>query len=149
MRPFGRGATWDEVNMTDQQPVGAAKRPSSVRRKSVQVASEDWIRTGPLPTGQNIPLLVRPALDGVDLIDWAGNNRARVDALLLEHRALLFRGFPIASVADFEEFVRATSTGDPLEYRDRSTPRESRGRKAYTSTVYPADQTIRLHNEGT
>ncbi len=135
--------------MTTQPKGPGGKTLPAAHRRSVQTSTQDWIRTGTLRGGEKIPLLVEPALDGVDPIAWANNNRARVDALLLEHRALLFRDFPIKTVADFEEFVRATSTGEPLAYRDRSTPRENRGQKAYTSTVYPSDQIIRMHNEGT
>ncbi|HCF26247.1 MAG TPA: taurine catabolism dioxygenase TauD, partial [Cyanobacteria bacterium UBA11049] len=35
------------------------------------------------------------------------------------------------------------------EYRDRSSPRHEVGEKIYTSTDYPAEQSIFLHNEGT
>ena len=43
----------------------------------------------------------------------------------------------------------ATSNGELLEYRDRTTPRTTEGNRIYTATVHPADQTISPHNEGT
>ena len=88
-------------------------------------------------------------MDGVDLADWAGSDRGGLDALLLEHRALLFRGFGVRDVAAFERFIAASSDGNKLEYRDRTTPRETRGHNVYTSTVHPPEERIHLHNEGT
>ena len=98
---------------------------------------------------QAIPHSIHAPDSQTDLAQWAASRHAALDELLLEHRALLFRGFNVGSVDDFERFVSASSNGDRLAYRDRSTPRENRGQQIYTSTVYPPDQTIHLHNEGT
>jgi len=118
------------------------------RRKAVRISTSEVIRTSRLED-KEIPLVVEPAVGGVDLVDWATNNRDRVEQLLLEHRALLFRGFNTKSVASFENFIAATSDGILMEYKDRSSPRHAVGEKIYTSTDYPPDQTIFLHNEGT
>lgn len=85
----------------------------------------------------------------VKLADWAATNRAHIDACLLEHRALLFRGFPVKTADDFQAFVHATSNGPLLEYKDRSTPRYEVADGVYVSTIYPNDQRIHPHNEGT
>ncbi len=126
----------------------ASKSIGSIRRKSVGTSEQDLIKIGKLGQG-TIPCLIEPAIEGVDLIEWATHNRDRVEELLSEHRALLFRGFNINDVDTFQNFVSATSDGQPLEYRDRSTPRTTKGNRVYTSTVHPADQRINLHNEGT
>jgi len=110
---------------------------------------EHGATVAPLLPDRAIPWVVRPQRAGDDLAEWARRTAGLVDTLLLEHRALLFRGFSVRDLADFERFVRTVSTGEPLEYRDRSTPRETRGARIYTSTIYPPDQTIHLHNEGT
>lgn len=112
------------------------------------MAQNALVKTEPLVPGK-IPLVARPTADGVDLLEWARSNQEHIEKLLMEHSAILFRGFHVTSAAAFEEFARITSEGDLLEYRDRSTPRQSRGDKVYTSTVYPANQRINLHNEGT
>jgi alpha-ketoglutarate-dependent taurine dioxygenase len=83
------------------------------------------------------------------LSTWARENQVKVESLLLEHRALLFRGFDITTPADFKAVVLATSDGNLLEYTDRSTPRYTVTDGVYVSTIYPADQRIDLHNEGT
>lgn len=120
-----------------------------IRRKSVSVSEEAMVRTAPLLADKPVPILVEPSVPGMDLAAWARNNRPRLEALLQEHRALLFRGFGVGSVDRFQEFVEASSDGERLEYRDRSSPRHEVGEQVYTSTDYPSDQRIFLHNEGT
>lgn len=117
------------------------------RRRVETVDASSWIRVDPAGLG-GLPTLITPAADGVDVIEWLRRERERFDALLLEHRALLFRGFGV-DASSFQQFVAASSDGEPLGYVDRTTPRETRGDKIYTSTVHPPDQRIGLHNEGT
>ena len=126
-----------------------SKNLPTARRKSVAVSQESWIKTEHLLPGKDIPFMVQPAMDGMNLVDWAKNNRTVVDDLFLKHKALLFRNFHPKNVEDFQEFVKATSDGGFLEYKDRSTPRKDVGDKIYTSTIHPSDQTINPHNEGT
>jgi len=118
-------------------------------RKAVTVSQSEWIKTGFLTDEATIPLVVQPAIDGMDLIAWANDNRDTVAQLLLAHRALLFRGFQITTAALLQEFVKATSNGELIEYRDRSSPRHEVLGRIYTSTDYPAEHQIFLHNEGT
>ena len=121
----------------------------AVRRRRVGGRAATLVEGGRLLAGAPIPWCIRPALDGVDLAEWACSDRARLEALLLEHRALLFRGFGVRDVPGFERFIAASSDGEKLEYRDRTTPRETRGENVYTSTVHPPEERINLHNEGT
>jgi alpha-ketoglutarate-dependent taurine dioxygenase len=85
-------------------------------------------------------------VNGVDLISWAERNRLRIEALLTEYGAILFRDFTMTGVSAFERLIEAVS-GGLLEYTYRSTPRRSVSSRIYTSTEYPADQFIPLHNE--
>lgn len=134
---------------TLEGPPPSLKQIGAPRRKAVSVSEAGLIRTRPLLHDREIPVLVEPAVPGLDLPGWAAANRAQLDDLLLKHRALLFRGFGIRSVADLQRFVDASSQGERLEYRDRSSPRHEVGDHVYTSTDYPANQKIFLHNEGT
>lgn len=124
------------------------KKIGAVRRKSVGESQKAWVKTGFLDNDKAIPFVISPAIDGLDLIEWAGHNRDYIDELLLKHRALLFRGFDVSSLETFDQFVMATSNGEKLAYRDRTTPRTTEGNGIYTSTVHPADQVINLHTEG-
>lgn len=136
--------------MADPQIGSAGLRgPAAAKRQRVSISQQDLVRAEPLLPGQAIPVAIQPALPGLDLLAWAAENRSRIEELLLAHRALLFRGFDLRSVEDFDRFTHLTSSGELLEYRDRSSPRHEVGEKIYTSTDYPADQWIFLHNEGT
>lgn len=137
------------IHRMSDAPKKSVPLPGSVRRRTVGAAPAEWVKEGRLPDRPVLPCVIRPAVEGVDLVAWAKSERARVDALLDEHRALLLRGFGIDHVDRFQAFVDATSNGERLEYRDRTTPRTSEGDRIYTATVHPKDQRIHPHNEGT
>ncbi len=114
-------------------------------RRAVSVSQEDLVRMEPLNEG-GLPLVVRPAVSGVSLAGWAEANRELISSRLAEHGGLLFRGFDIPRVEEFEHVVRSIS-GDLLEYKERSSPRHAVSGKIYTSTDYPPEHSIFLHNE--
>ena len=122
--------------------------PSRGRRKAVSTSQEEWVSIRPLLPDRPIPMLVEPKVEGLKLANWAADNREYVEKLLWQHRALLFRDFDSGGIPGFEAFVDAVSSSDRLEYKDRSTPRNSFGDRIYNATTYPADQSINLHNEG-
>jgi alpha-ketoglutarate-dependent taurine dioxygenase len=121
-------------------------RFKAMRRKAIGLSPEALVADELLATGQSLPLVMRPAVGGVNLVEWAGNNRAQVEEKLLAHGALLFRGFNVDSVERFGEVARALSS-ELLDYRERSSPRTQLRNGIYTSTDYPADQAIQFHNE--
>ena len=107
------------------------------------------VRIGPPAPGQQAPVEIVPLASNVDLLGWCGANQRLVDELLLAHRALLFRGWSLEDITQFQGIAEAMSRGPRLEYTDRSTPRKPLGDRVYTSTEYPQEQSIALHNEGT
>lgn len=115
-------------------------------RKPLTIPSGQLIKTTSLQTGQDLPLLLQPAVADVDLLLWAQSNREFIDAKLYRHGGLLFRDFNVRDVSAFEQFVRDTS-GEMLAYRERSSPRSQVSGNIYTSTDYPAGKRIFLHNE--
>jgi alpha-ketoglutarate-dependent taurine dioxygenase len=125
------------------------QRPSAVKRRSVSAAPADLVECRPLGEAGWWPALVSPRAPGVELAAWARLERDRVATWLRTHRALLFRGFDGQAAGQLAEVVAATSDGSLLEYKDRTTPRQALGGKLYTSTSYPAERRIELHNEGT
>jgi alpha-ketoglutarate-dependent taurine dioxygenase len=60
--------------------------------------------------------------------------------------AVLLRGFELGGVDGFDAVVRALS-GPPLTYAERSSPRSTIKGQVYTSTDYPPNEEIFLHNE--
>lgn len=99
-----------------------------------------------LSASRRVPLLVLATHPGDSIADLIARDRADIDAMLLDHGALLFRGFDTECAEGFQRFVDAFDAGS-LDYRYRSTPRKSRGRGVYTATEYPAAREIPLHNE--
>jgi alpha-ketoglutarate-dependent taurine dioxygenase len=122
-------------------------RARTFRRQSVRVSKGEMVRIEPPPTGGSLPLLLTPAIADLNLSSWAEANRQSIDSLINQHGALLFRGFGLKSAEDLAQFVKASSGEPPLEYQERSSPRSTVSGNIYTSTDYPADQSIVLHNE--
>lgn len=117
------------------------------KRKTVVVATEDLVEIGSLRSEGSLPVLIEPTVEGVDLIAWAEANRETVEKHLQEAGGVLFRGFALKGTDAFERFNNAVSSGDLLEYSYRSTPRTQVSGRIYTSTEYPPDQWIPMHNE--
>jgi alpha-ketoglutarate-dependent taurine dioxygenase len=115
-------------------------------RRPVSGAPEKLVRVDTLNKAQSLPLLITPAIEGVNLVQWAENNRELIETRLRKHGGLLFRNFDVKEVTHFEQFVKATST-QLLNYNERSSPRSHVSGNIYTSTDYPATQKIFLHNE--
>ena len=101
---------------------------------------------GLLEFGSPLPLVIKPKSEHVDVAAWAARNREFVETQLVRHGGILFRGFEITTPAAFEQLSRAVSI-ELLEYNERSSPRTEVSPNVYTSTDYPANQSIFLHNE--
>lgn len=124
---------------SDELEQSSRRKLKSVKRKTVaggQLVKESG----------TLPLLLQPAVEGLRLVDWATTNREHIEQQLSRYGAILFRGFEVNTVAEFEQFMKSLA-GDLLDYSYRSTPRTQVSGRIYTSTEYPAHQTIPLHNE--
>ncbi len=116
------------------------------RRKGIKLSDQDLIRCEYLDGLPDLPLLIVPGIDDLNLAEWAGGHKAFIERELLRHGAILFRGFHNDTVEHFSQFARALSA-ELLEYRERAAARTQVSSHIYTSTEYPADQTIPLHHE--
>ncbi|HEX8669952.1 MAG TPA: TauD/TfdA family dioxygenase [Allosphingosinicella sp.] len=98
-----------------------------------------------------LPLSIEPdgAAGAAALAERAAAERERWSAALLVHGALLFRGWGLAGLDDFSRFVAAFSDGAPLfGYAGGASPRQALSADGvYSSTEYPADMPLSLHNE--
>lgn len=117
-----------------------------VRRQAIPLSQERLVKEGSLHTGSPLPLVIEPAVDGLNLVEWTRSNRDLIEQRLLKHGGILFRHFSVPSINEFERFMKSLA-GELLEYSYRSTPRTQVSGRVYTSTEYPAHQTIPLHNE--
>ncbi len=94
-----------------------------------------------------VELPVRIDLTGCDSVQAVREAaQPHVDAHLHRAGGLLFHTCAIDSVPAFEALVAAFSS-ELMNYDYGSTPRRSLGGKVYTSTEYPPEQTIAMHNE--
>jgi alpha-ketoglutarate-dependent taurine dioxygenase len=104
------------------------------------------VRLSTLTPRALFPARLEPIAPGLDPVAWAQANRAALDALLLRHGAILFRGFALPDPQRFERFAEALEpTGLFGSYGD--LPKKEGGRNTYRSTPYPERQMILYHNE--
>ena len=97
------------------------------------------------------PLLVPPPVDRssaslASLEEWLAENRKSVLERLDKQGALLFRGWSIDGVPDFEAAAIGIF-GSLLSNAGNNAPRQRRGEKVYTASEFPSTEEIPLHNE--
>lgn len=109
-------------------------------------AHDSSIKTSYLQPGQILPLVIEPAGFDVELLSWAGDNLDFIEAELIKHGAILFRGFDVLSAPAFEEVVRVIAP-DLANYVEGLSPRIMVGDRVYTSTEYPPEYFVSMHNE--
>lgn len=110
------------------------------------IATPRQITLSYLRPNNPLPLVVRPAVKGLDLVEWSAGNVAFIENYLLRNGAILFRGFGLKTPSEFERMLTGVA-GPLLDYSYRSTPRHVISGKIFSSTEYPAHQSIPLHNE--
>lgn len=93
-----------------------------------------------------LPLVFEASSEARSLSEFLSDNRLDIDAKLLKHGALLFRGFDCHTLEDFDR-ISSKYSSKRIEYTYRSTPRSLLADRIYTTTEYPAQHTIALHNE--
>jgi alpha-ketoglutarate-dependent taurine dioxygenase len=99
-----------------------------------------------MQTSISLPLVVEPDSQTTKLAVWLSRNLELLQTRLLESGGILFRGFDIETPQHYQSLIETVS-GSLLDYSYRSTPRTVVSGKIYTSTEYPAHQSIPLHNE--
>ena len=93
-------------------------------------------------------LEITPSAPGAEteLTAWAAKHTSAIEDGLLTHGAILFRGFGVDDVPDFERFARTISRDFP-DFSEESSPRSRVKGVVQTSTDYPAQYPIQFHNE--
>jgi hypothetical protein len=94
------------------------------------------------------PLVIEPPPASFDsLVETVFSNRQFFREKLLAHGVLLFRGYRVDSVTKFERFVRLFSGKELFNYAGGASPRVPLAEGVYTSTEYPEQLMLSLHNE--
>jgi amino acid adenylation domain-containing protein/non-ribosomal peptide synthase protein (TIGR01720 family)/FkbM family methyltransferase len=120
-------------------------RFKNIKPKSVALPPTALVRGEYLAPDRTLPRVLRPAVADLDPAGWARSSREFIHSELRTHGALLFRDFPLGTVADFEQFAQAIHPELFSNYGD--LPREGKSEKVYKSTPYPPDKAILFHNE--
>lgn len=103
-----------------------------------------------LTPGQVLPLLVTPAGDErtstEELLEMIADQREWVRDRLRACGGILFRGFDVPDGESFDRVARSL-IGDLKPYVEGQSPRTKVGDNVYTSTEFPAQYRVTLHNE--
>lgn len=113
--------------------------------RAQQMSSNSLVRRSYLNDAR-LPLVLEPAYSEVDLGLWAIDNRDEIKKDLNEHGAILFRNPQYDRPEDFQKFVTRL-TDNVVDYMGGAATRSKISDKLYTSTEYPSELQIRLHNE--
>lgn len=95
----------------------------------------------------NFPVVLSPSSENFDLVAWAEESRPHIRQLLNKHGAILFRGFNLPNITEFENFSSQATDGDWVDYKEASSPRSQIKGKVFTSTEYDKRHVIFQHNE--
>jgi alpha-ketoglutarate-dependent taurine dioxygenase len=125
---------------------GFSKQFSAVKRQAIEISHNSLVTVKPFLPDRSFPTCIEPTIPGVNLLVWATQNQTLIETQLLKYGGILFRNFQIDGLAEFQKFIKATSK-EVMQYTYCSSPRTQIQGDIYTSTEYPADQTICMHNE--
>jgi alpha-ketoglutarate-dependent taurine dioxygenase len=120
--------------------------PRNFARQKKSLEPNEVVKMKPLYSGQSLPIVITPNVEGVDINEWVLQNKDVLNKKLLGVGGILFRGFATYTIEQFKTITSILSN-DFLDYTYQSTPRSKVEDQVYTSTEYPADQKIQLHNE--
>jgi len=124
-----------------------ATRPlADIARKAVLLDPSSCVVPAQGQHSQAVPFILQPGTDFVHLGEWLHFQGDLWESWLNQYGALLFRGFPLETQADFSKLF-TQSQQICLSYSYDSTPRSQLGENIYTSTEYPAEAFIPQHNE--
>ena len=126
------------------EPKAESKTEGEIEDKST--SSNEYVNRYYFEDGKNLPLVIEANTPNLDLVSFYQSGKNKLDQELLENGALLFRGFNIASVEAFELVVEEL-IGTTTPYLGGATPRKNLSNKVATSTEFPKEQEIKLHNE--
>ncbi len=109
-------------------------KPGAIKRKAIALTEDALIKESLLRADTRLPLLLEPAVAGLSLPQWATGKTDFIAQKLRSNGAILFRGFSVSTVDEFELFLQLL-VGDLFHYSYRSTPRTQVSGRIYTSTT--------------
>jgi alpha-ketoglutarate-dependent taurine dioxygenase len=117
----------------------------SIKRRAIK-SSADLVKTHYLTEDGQLPVVVEALHESVELAAWAEKNCSLIDNLLGKHGGILFRRFSAEGQESLQKFTSAINM-ELMNYMEGATPRKALGDNVYTSTEFPPEHRIALHNE--
>ena len=124
----------------------AGKLLATVRPRKRSILSDNWATEAVQQSAGTRLTVFEAETNSISLSGWIQKHGSVVSERLQQNGAVLFRGFDVQTVDAFHQTVSCFE-GEEIAYRERSSPRTEVARHIYTSTEYPADQSIFPHNE--
>jgi len=115
-------------------------------RPAVQAAARAVTEKGSVAGCGTMPVTYRALVPQLNLAHWYALHAEALQQELLQHGALLFRGFDLRDESGFKDFSLA-AIKTQAEYVQGATPRTKLQSGVYTSTEFSAEHEIQLHNE--
>lgn len=97
-----------------------------------------------LPSGKTLPLTVK-SHQNITLEQVVKENREEIDSKLRKYGAIVFKGFGVNAMSQFEQISELLCDILYTQYGD--LPPTSDSKKVYGATPYPQEKTIHFHNE--
>jgi len=117
----------------------------SIRPQPVAITESNTFRVAPLHENETLPLVLAPSSKDADLAHLAATHKEFIEAKLLEHGAILFRGFNAGSVPAFDQFTKSICS--ELFVENGEHPRENVSGNIYTPVFFSPDRKLLWHNE--
>jgi amino acid adenylation domain-containing protein len=131
----------DQTNRPESKP----RKFQSIKPKTLNLQQDTLITTSTFRDDEPLPLVVQPAVAGVDLVEWSSSNQEFIERKLHQHGAVLFRGFNMDSEAYFERFA-LTLCPELFKENGEHTPVTANG-NVQTPVFYPPEKQLLWHNE--
>jgi alpha-ketoglutarate-dependent taurine dioxygenase len=119
---------------------------TATRRKINPTSLSDYVTIDRSWENRSLPVCISPAVESLNLSAWARDATPVLEQILRKEGAVLLRDFAAGGQPAFEEFIHAIQM-ERMHYMEGATPRKPLGKDIYTSTEFPADHAIALHNE--
>jgi len=113
----------------------------------VQTFEIETLETTALEQAGGRDILLNVDTTGRKLLDWAEENKGRIEELLQTRGVLLIRGLKFPSSKQFGQLLAVLFGEELMGYGYRSTPRTELRDNVYTATEYHPSEVIPQHNE--
>ncbi|MEH2121100.1 TauD/TfdA family dioxygenase [Nostoc sp.] len=117
----------------------------NITRKVVKLTQGELIKLDFLKYGETLPVVLKPAVQNVDLINWIKDNQEFLQTKLLKQGAILLRGFNLERAAIFEQVCLMLCPN--LFNENGEHIRGTVSANVYTPVFYPANKKLLWHNE--